>query len=158
LPLTIAFRCPRITTTTRTAGPTATIQITDHAGLNTDLTIRDDSPLANAGLKKLVSTTKRLFDDLGKAIDQSDAKSFGLGGTFATPNMLSSDLSSLTASTGINCGLSVSKAADKLLFPEDGFSPKIPIEANQAWVGVEFDLTGSVDATTTATLSRTGRT
>jgi hypothetical protein len=127
----------------------ATIQITDNIGLNTDLTIRDDSSLAKAGLTKLVSTTKQLFDDFGKPVDQSDAESFGLGATFTTPNMLSSDVSSLTVSAGIDCDLTVAKAADKLLFPDDGFSPKIPIEANQAWVGVDFDLTGSVDAATT---------
>jgi hypothetical protein len=126
----------------------ASIQITDNLGLNANLQIRDDSPLAKAGLTKLVSTTKQLFDDFGKPVDQADVESFGLGGTFTTPNMLSSDVSSIAASAGINCGLSIAKAADQLLFPDDGFSPRIPIEADQVWVGVEVDLTGSVAAST----------
>src|SRR4051794_31583697 len=127
----------------------ATIHVTDNLDLNANFDIRDDSPLAKAGLTKLVSTTKHLFDDFDKPVDQADAKSFGLGGTFNSPNLLSSDVSSITASAGVNCGLGIIKAEDELLFADDGFSPKIPIDANQAWVGVEFDLTGGVDAATT---------
>jgi len=41
----------------------------------------------------------------------------------------------------MNCGLSIIKPSDKLLFPDDGFSPVIPIVPNQAWLDVEFDLT-----------------
>ncbi len=37
----------------------------------------------------------------------------------------------------------VKKAADKHLFDDDEFSPEIPITANQAWLGVEFDLSAA---------------
>jgi len=127
----------------------ATINVTDNTALSADFKIRDDSPLAKAGLTKLVSTAKQLFDDFSKPIDQADERSFSLGGAFTSPSLLSGDVSSLTAAGGINCGLSIVEPADQNLFPDDGFSPVIPIEANQAWLGVEFDFTGSVDAGTT---------
>ncbi|MHB1865662.1 MAG: hypothetical protein ACYCO5_00525 [Acidobacteriaceae bacterium] len=121
----------------------ADIQITDNLDLSADLKIRDDSPLAKAGLTRLVATGKELFDDFSKPIDQADERSVTLGGTFTSPNLLSSDVSTLTVGAGMNCGLSLIKAADKLLFPDDGFSPVIPVAPNQAWLGVEFDLTGT---------------
>ena len=126
----------------------ATISITDNLSLSTDLQIRDDSPLAKAGITKLVCTAKQLFDDFSKPIDQADEQSLALGGTFSSPNLLTSDVSAVNAAAGVNCGLSIIKAADGLLFPDDGFSPIIPVKANQAWLGVEFDLTGTVDAGT----------
>ena len=46
----------------------------------------------------------------------------------------------------MNCGLSIIKPADKLLFPDDGFSPVISVGPDQAWLGVEFDLIGTVTA------------
>lgn len=127
----------------------ATINITDNVAVSTDLEIRDDSPLAKAGITKLVSTAKQLFDDFSKPIDQADEQSFALGGTFTSPNLLTSDLSAVTAAAGINCALSIVKAADANLFPDDGFSPIIPVNPNQAWLGVDFDLTGTVAAGTT---------
>lgn len=121
----------------------ADIQITDDLDLNVDLQIRDDSPLAKAGLTKLVTTAKGLVKDFSKPIDQADEQSMAFGGTFTSPNLLSGDVSSLIAGAGMNCGLSIIKAADQLLFPDDGFSPIIPIASNQAWLGVEFDLTAT---------------
>jgi len=128
----------------------ANIKITDNFGLDADLQIRDDSPLAKAGLTQLVSTVKELFGDFDKPIDQADEQSFDLGATFTSPNLLNDDVSSLTVSAGINCGLSISKAADKLLFPDDGFSPIIPIAPGQAWISVEVDLTASASVGATA--------
>ena len=101
--------------------------------------------LAKAGITKIVSTAKQLFEDFGKPIDQADQQSFALGANFSSPAFLTTDVSAVTAAAGINCGLSIIKAADGLLFPDDGFSPIIPIKANQAWLGVEFDLTGTVE-------------
>lgn len=125
-----------------------TIQITDNAALSVDLNIRADSPLAKAGLTKLATTAKELFGDFSKPLDQADIRSIPLGGSFTSPSLLSSDVSSLTAGAGANCKLSIFKSADKLLFADDGFSPIIPIEANQAWLEIEFDLSGTVSAAT----------
>jgi hypothetical protein len=128
----------------------ADIQITDNLDLNADLEIRPDSPLAKAGLTKLVTTAEELGNDFGKPIDQADEQSIAFGATFTSPNLLSGDITSITAGAGINCGMSILKAADKLLFPDDGFSPLIPIASNQAWLGLELDLTGTATAGATA--------
>jgi len=122
----------------------ADIQITDEAALTADLKISDTSPLGKAKLTQLVTTGKRLFDDLGKPIDQADEQSVALGGTFSSPNLLSGDVDTLAAGAGMNCGLTISKSSDKLLFADDGFSPVIPIAPKQAWLGVEFNLTAVV--------------
>jgi hypothetical protein len=122
----------------------ADIKITDEAALTADLKISDTSPLAKAKLTQLVTTGRQLFDDLGKPIDQADEQSVALGGTFSSPNLLSGDVNTLAADAGMNCGLTISKSSDKLLFADDGFSPVIPIAPNQAWLGVEFDLTATV--------------
>jgi hypothetical protein len=111
----------------------ADIKITDDAALSADLKISDTSPLATAKLTQLVTTGKQLFDDLGKPIDQADEQSVALGGTFSSPNLLSADVGTLGAGAGMNCGLTISKSSDKLLFADDGFSPVIPIAPNQAW-------------------------
>ena len=118
----------------------ADITITDNAALSVDFKIRDDSPLAKAGLKQLVAAGDELRKNFTAPVDQADFQSIALGGTFTSPDLLSSDLPSLTLSAGVNCGLTVVKPADKLLFPDDGFSPRIPVSANQAWVAVDFDL------------------
>ena len=122
----------------------ADIKITDEATLTADLKISDTSPLAKAKLSQLVTTGKQLFDDFDKPIDQADEQSVALGGTFSSPNLLSGDVNTLAAGAGMNCGLTISKSSDKLLFADDGFSPVIPIAPNQAWLGVEFDLTATV--------------
>jgi hypothetical protein len=124
----------------------ADINITDEVALHADLQISDTSPLAKAKLTQLVTTEKRLFNDFGKPIDQAEAQSVALGGSFSSPNLLSGDVHTLAAGAGMNCGLIVSKSSDKLLFADDGFSPVIPIAPNQAWLGVEFGLTASVTA------------
>jgi hypothetical protein len=122
----------------------ADIKITDEATLTTDFKISDTSPLAKAKLSQLVTTGKQLFGDFDKPIDQADEQSVALGGTFNSPNFLSGDMDNLVAGAGMNCGLTISKSSHKLLFLDDGFSPVIPIAPNQAWLGVEFDLTATV--------------
>jgi hypothetical protein len=122
----------------------ADIKITDEATLTADFKISDTSPLAKAKLSQLVTTGKQLFDDFDKPIDQADEQSVTLGGTFDSPNLLSGDVDKLVAGVGMNCGLTISKSSDKLLFADDEFSPVIPIAPNQAWLAVEFDLTANV--------------
>jgi hypothetical protein len=127
----------------------ADIKITDNFGLSGDLQIRDDSPLAKAKLTQLVTTVKALVDDFDKPIDQADFSSVALGASATSPNLVNDDLPTAIGG-GMNCTLSVSKAADKLLFKDDGFSPVIPIAPNQAWIGVELDVNVSADAKASA--------
>lgn len=121
----------------------ADVSIVDGVGLSADLKIRDDSPLAKAGLRQLLTTTKDLYDDLDKPLDQVAVQSVALGGSFQSPQLLCQDLQNLSACAGVNCELNIVRSADQLLFPDDGFSPVVAIAPDQAWLGVEFDLIGS---------------
>lgn len=87
----------------------ADIKITDNFSLETGLTIRDDSPLAKAKITQLLSTSKDLFADFDKPMDQADEKSFALGSSFTSPDLLSSDLPGLTIGVGINSQISIFK-------------------------------------------------
>ena len=118
----------------------ASVKITDNVNLTTEMALREDSILAKAKLTQLAATAGTLFKDFNKPIDMADEKSAALGAMFDSPSLLNDDLGALSIQTGINCGLSIKTAADKLLFEDDGFSPVIPIVASQAWMGVEFDL------------------
>jgi hypothetical protein len=128
----------------------ANINITDTFGLNGDLQIRDDSPLASAKLLQLVTTDKALFGEFNKPIDQAHFASVALGAHATSPALLNGDLLDMDFGAGINCTLSITKAIDGLLFKDDGFSPLIPIASNQAWVGVELDVNFSADASASA--------
>ncbi len=110
--------------------------------------------MLKSGLGSLVTTGKQFFEDLDKPLDQTNVQAVALGGTFSIPSLLSGDLSSLAACAGMNCNLTVRKVTDKLLFDDDGFSPVIPIPANQAWLGVELDL--SATATVAASANGVG--
>ncbi len=127
----------------------AEIKITDNLGLSGDLQIRDDSPLAKAKLTQLVTTVESLLADFDRPIDQIDFRATALGASTTFPDLLSGDLPT-TIGGGMNCTLSIAKAADKLLFRDDGFSPVIPIGPNQAWIGVELDVNASADARASA--------
>jgi hypothetical protein len=127
----------------------ASIKITDNVSLSTDLDLRDGAPLLKAGLNSLTTTAEQFFQDLDKPLDQTIVQTVALGGNFTSPNLLSGDLN-LTAGAGMNCSLNVKKAADKLLFKDDGFSPLIPIAATQAWLGVEVDCTATATVAASA--------
>jgi hypothetical protein len=132
----------------------AQITITNNLDADVAVEIRDDSPLAKAKLMSLVTTAKDLIGDIDKPVDQTDLDSVSLGANFTSPDLLSSDLPSLTVAGGVNCGLSVVKSADKFLFGDDEFSPTIAIAANEAWVGVELD--ANLDITATETVNGVG--
>jgi hypothetical protein len=123
----------------------ADITITNSVDLSAVIKLQDDSLLAKAKLTQLLTTARELFEDFGKPVDQADVQSFAFGGNFTSPNLLSGDLT-LTATVGTNCDVTIVETKNKLLFPDDNFSPTIPIALNQAWVGVEVDLTASVSA------------
>jgi len=126
----------------------ADIKITDNVSLSTDLDLREGAPLLKAGIGSLITTGAQFFQNVNKPLDQTNVQAVALGGNFSSPSLLSGDVASLTAGAGMNCCLTVKKSTDKLLFDDDGFSPVISIPANQAWLGVEFDLsaTGTVAA------------
>lgn len=132
----------------------AQIKITDNLDADVSLQIRDDSPLAKAGLTNLAATDKALIGEMNDPVDKADFKSVSLGANFASPKLLSADLPSLTVGGGINFGLSVLTPADKQLFGSDQFSPQIAIAANQAWVAVEVD--ASLDIKAQATVNGIG--
>ena len=130
------------------------ITITDGVALSVDLKLQDQVPLAKANLKTFLAAGKEIFESFNEPIDKADVQAMALGGTFTSPNLLSDDLTTLTIGPGVNCGFSVVKPANKNLFADDGFSPPIPIAANEAWMGFDVDL--SFSATTGATVNGIG--
>jgi hypothetical protein len=130
----------------------ADIKITSNFGLSEDLQIRDDSPLAKVKFTTLLSAGKEFFQEFTKPIDKADLKRLGFGATATSPNLLNGAIPSLTLSAGINFGLDIFTSADGSLFGKDLFALTIPIQADQAWLGVEVDvlakvtLTGSADS------------
>ncbi len=132
----------------------ADIKITDNVSLSADLDLREGAPLQQAGLGSLITTGKQFFQDLDKPLDQTIVQAVAMGGDLSIPSLLSGDLASVAVCAGMNCNLTVRKATDKLLFDDDGFSPSIPIAANQAWLGVEVDL--SATATVAASANGVG--
>ena len=125
----------------------ADIKITDNLDLNADFQIRDGSPLANAKLTHLVSSSKELFGELDKPLDQADLKTISLGAQMTSPNLLSGNLVGLSIGGGVNCGLSILTSTDGYVFGKDQFSPSIPITPGEAWLGVEIDLIAKAKVT-----------
>ena len=127
----------------------STISITDSTAAIVDVTISDSSPIAKAKLTELVSSAKGIIKSFAGPVDKSDIESVTLGGKFTSPTLLSG-VPSLTISAGANCELAVFPPAKKVLFPDDGFSPLIPIAANQAWVEFGVDALVGEDFTASA--------
>ena len=128
----------------------ADIKITSNFGLSEDIQIRDDSPLAKAKLTQAHSAAKEFFQEFTRPVDQADLKRLAFGATASSPNLLSGAIPSLTLSAGINFGLDILTSADGSVFGKDLFALAIPIQANQAWLGVEVDVLAKVTATGSA--------
>jgi hypothetical protein len=124
----------------------ADIDITSNFGLSEDIEIRDNSPLAKVKLTQLLSAAKEFFAEFKKPMDQADIKRFAFGATATSPNLLSGGIPSLTLNAGINCGLDIFTSADGSLFGKDQFALAIPIDAHQAWLGVEVDVLTKANA------------
>src|SRR5512132_377700 len=125
----------------------ATITITDKTGLTADLAVRDDSPFARARGTKMVLAAASLVGDFTSPVDQINFSKGTFGVAFADPSLLV-DGAAVSLNAGASGALSVVRAADRTLFPDDGVSPAIPIAADECWVGVEIDgtLGGAVSA------------
>jgi hypothetical protein len=117
----------------------STIQITDVVGAIVNLQIRDGSPLAKAKLTHLLSTAKSFIDSFAGPVDQFDIKTVSLGAQLSAPSFLIDGVADLKVWGGINCDFMVVTSVDRLLFPDDGFAPTVPIAANQCWIGFAID-------------------
>lgn len=127
----------------------ADITITDGVSLSADVKLSDNAPVAKAKLTQLLATGKAIFDCLSGPIDESVVTAVTFGASFTSPNLLPDSLPSVTVGPGMNCGLTIRKPSDKLLFADDGFSPTIPITTGEAWLGFELDLGLSAAAAAT---------
>jgi len=125
------------------------IALTDNAGLNADLKIRDDSPLAKAGLTRIVSIVTNLAGTLTAPIDQTAIRKVVAGATFTTPCELIGKAATLIVKGGANAQLSIFTPADKSLFGDDPFAPTIAIGPDECWV--EFEIDANVDGKVSAT-------
>jgi hypothetical protein len=126
----------------------ADISITSNFGISEDFQIRDNSPLAKAKLTQLMAAVKEFFAEFKKPIDQAEVKRLAFGATVTSPNLLSDDIASLTFGAGINCGIDILTSAGGSVFGKDQFALSIPIETNQAWLGVEVDVLAKANAAT----------
>ena len=123
------------------------IEVTSNIGLSEDIEIRDNSPLAKVKLTQLLSAGKEFFEEFRKPMDQADVKRLAFGVTASSPNLLSGSIPSLTLGAGFNCGLAIFTSSDRNLFGNDPFALEISIGANEAWMGVEFDVLAKLVAT-----------
>ena len=128
-----------------------TIAITDTTGVTTNVEIRADSPLAQAGLTQIVSTAASLAGSLIQPVDQAPVQTVVLGAAFNDPSFLISGAATLALSAAANAQLTLFKPADKTLFGADPFAPTITIGPQECWIGFEIDanvagaLTGTAD-------------
>jgi hypothetical protein len=124
------------------------IALTDTTGLTTNLTLRDDSPLAKAGLTQIISTATSLAGSLNQAVDQTPIQNVVLSANFNDPSMLLEGAATVGVKASGGAQITVRKVADQSLFGNDPFAPTIPIDVGQCWVGFEIDasLAGKVSA------------
>jgi len=92
-----------------------------------------------------------LVGDLASPIDQINFSTGVFGGNFAEPSLLVEGAATFSLNATASGALSVVRAADKTLFPDDGVSATIPIGSDECWVGVAIDgtlggvISGAVD-------------
>ncbi len=117
----------------------ANISLTDSAGLTAVLQIRDDSPLAKAGLTQIVSTVTAFVGNINRAVGETDLRTIVFGATFNAPSQLIANAASLTIKGAAAGSLTIFKPADGALFEDDPFAPAIAIASGECWVEVAVD-------------------
>ncbi len=125
------------------------IKITDNFGLATALDIRDDCAFARAKLTQLGARDKQLYAEFDQPVDQAILKDVTLTATATSPDLLSKCLPTLVLSAGVNSALSIKTHADGSLCGSSPFALPVPIAANEAWVGIELDVTAKASASLT---------
>jgi hypothetical protein len=119
----------------------AEIQITDGFGLSTSVQLGDDSPFTKSKLLHLKSLNQSLKNEIDKPIDQTSLTGFTFGADWSSPTAELGDVAKVTGGVGVCGTVSIARPADKTLFGDDEFSPKIAITADQCWIGIEMDAT-----------------
>ncbi len=117
----------------------ANISISDQAGVTANLQIRDDSPLAKAGLTQIVSTVTSLAGNLSRPVGETDLRNVVFGANIKSPSALIANAATLMvkgAATGV---LSILTPADGTLFGDDPFAPAIAIGPDECWASCEID-------------------
>jgi hypothetical protein len=132
----------------------STLTITDAVGAVVDLQLRDDTAISKSKTTRLLDQSKTLVTALLKPVDQCGISKVSVGAQISEPSLLLANAYQLTVNNTSSGSVIVRTAADKLLFPDDGFSPSIPIASNQAWVGFEID--ASIAAKLSATVNGIG--
>jgi hypothetical protein len=129
----------------------ADIQLSDNAGITGTLQLRDDSPLAKAKLSQLAATGASLLGDFDKPVDEADFQTIGFGVNLNSPAIPAGGAAAVPITGAVKASLDIVKSADSPLFPDDGFSPTIPIPKENCWLAFELDVTiaakasGSID-------------
>ncbi|MDR3748056.1 MAG: hypothetical protein P4M04_07885 [Acidobacteriota bacterium] len=134
-------------------GDTADITLTDSASLTAKVDIDENSLLARAGFKQIVSHTTAFVAKLDRPVDQSGFKTGSFGAKFSAPSLLIAKGTKVTVKSDVSGGFSVFTHDDGKLFGDD-FTPEVPIAEDQCWMSFEIDAT--VDGKLAATVDGVG--
>jgi hypothetical protein len=119
-------------------GDTADITITDNVSLTAALDVDDNSLLAKAGLKQMVSHTAVFVRHINDPVDQAGFTSATFGGEFSAPAQLLNQATKITVKSDVTGQFSAHTHADGKLFGDD-FTPEVLIAADECWMSFEVD-------------------
>ena len=119
-------------------GDTADITITDNVSLTAALDVDDNSLLAKAGLKQMVSHTAVFVGHINDPVDQAGFTSATFGGEFSAPAQLLNKATKITVKSDVTGQFSAHTHADGKLFGDD-FTPEVLIAADECWMSFEVD-------------------
>ena len=97
-------------------GDTADITITDNVSLTAALDVDDNSLLAKAGLKQMVSHTAVFVGHINDPVDQAGFTSATFGGEFSAPAQLLNKATKITVKSDVTGQFSAHTHADGKLF------------------------------------------
>ncbi|MEG9436485.1 hypothetical protein JAO29_09955 [Edaphobacter sp. HDX4] len=115
------------------------VEVAEGMKIDSSVGLRKDSPLAKAGLKKLLPASANFAQNLSLPVDLIQIRSLATAADFESPDQLSDNSTSLIFKGDVNCEVSIRNHNDGCVFEDDGFSPKIEIGQDEVWVGVEVD-------------------
>ncbi len=119
-------------------GDTADITITDNVSLTAELEVDDNSLLAKAGLKQMVSHTVAFVRRINDPVDQAGFTSATFGAEFSAPTQLLNKATRVAIKSDVSGQFAAYPASSGKLFGDD-FTPDVLIAADECWVSFEVD-------------------
>ncbi len=116
------------------------ITITDSVHASAEIELNDGAPLGLAKLSRVNFSSLPFVGDITKRVDQCSFEQVAFGPTLIAPSLLLSDDVSFRVQGAQTGTLSLHNASSKTLFEDDGFSPALPIQPDECWIGLELEL------------------